>query len=84
MNEQDYERFVERLVQRWDNRLLEIALSVPERESAEEFVEESTDAVELALFHHGDWERVQAVDISDIAAEYAEKAWSQRRAWERS
>jgi hypothetical protein len=93
MNEQDYERLVERLEQRWDNRLLEIAVAYIGRDvdisigrtadtlDPEEQRENARLAVEKTLFDHADWEPVKATDISDIAYEYAEKAWSQVQAW---
>lgn len=85
MNEQDYERLVNRLEQRHDNQLL--ALAVAEVERAEKngcdvATDEAKEAVERWLFSHPEWERVEAVDISDIAYEYANKAWAQVRAWE--
>ena len=86
MNEQAYERKVEVLEQRSDNQLLEIALSATEaystpESSADEVVDQVKDAVEVWLFGSPDWEGVKATDISDIALDYANRAWSQTRTW---
>jgi hypothetical protein len=87
MTEQDYERMVERLEQRYTDRLLETAIDVLDAyapkfgDDTDSLLDEAKAAVEVIMFHSTDWEPVEATDISDIALDHVNRAWSQRRAW---
>jgi hypothetical protein len=83
MSEQDYERMVERLEQRYDNGLLETAIAAQcDGMDYDEACDASRNAIERLLFDSPHWEDVAATDISDIAYDYASRAWSQRKVWE--
>jgi len=82
MRTQDYERHFALLEQRWDNRLLDIALATEGNlDDADAWTDKARAAVFDALINDPDWERIEAVDISEIASDFAERAWSQQRTW---
>ena len=92
MTEQDIERRIDLLEQRWDNRMLSTAIAAIEKwertfgdpETGEEPRGEAHDAVAKLLLDSTDWEKVEATVISDIAYEVAERAWSQTQTWKQA
>lgn len=86
MKDVEYEKFVDRLAQRVENQILSIAIAAVEAVEAnggdgDYARDEAKNAVEVYLFGCPAFERVEAVDISDLAYDTAERAWSQTRAW---
>lgn len=85
MTEQDYERVVDRLAQRFENDLLQTAVAslqtLPESMTDEEKIDETRERIEVRLFNDLAWEPVKATDISDIALDATERGWATIRAW---
>ena len=85
MNEQQFERMMDRLEQKCDGVMLEIGIAaVRANPSADDEHQHDAakDAIEAYLFNQGDWENVEATVISDVAYEVADRAISQMRTWE--
>jgi len=91
VDDQTFERMMDRLEQRHDGRMLEIAIAAVERCRAgrgnwdvEYAHDEAREAVEQYLFAQPDWEPVEATVISDVAYEVGNRALSQVETWQGS
>ena len=89
MNEQQFERMMDRLEQKHDGEMLRIGIAAVERNQqgrgewdVEHAHDEAKDAIEKYLFEQPDWEPVEATVISDVAYEVADRAISQVSTWE--
>lgn len=79
-----YEKLVDRLAQRYDDDLLAAAIAVVESKP-DAYIEDAIEAARIHVFNdltaQPEWQRVEAEDISDIAQDIADRAYSQVRAW---
>lgn len=81
---QAYEKLVDRLAQKYENAILRTAISVIESigtAPAEIAIDAASQEVFNELLDAPDWTSVEGADISGIARDAAERAWSQTRVW---